>query len=345
MLDKISHFLKYNNATVIILAVILILGGGALAAGPEAVGQKQTRVEGVDNSLLLSADLEKFSMDFKIKSIQADEQYYYVIYSFLDLAVVDNSWQYLLSERTRKISKKIKEDLGVYLAKFLAKHYEARLRELRAEQDRAKSVGEQKRIEVTEYSGLLGRTLDLAAKVFPGYEAVKRVELPAPDLTPPPPLLIRRGGSEATGEAEAGTVASANQGGVDNLTKIYDDYLASHDRDEDGVLDAADNCPDAANADQLDADNDGAGDICDSMLDTPTTPSASGDMAASTAGEANSAANQTDMATTTVDSPAITEPAEVEIIDPSASPPTDPASPIGESVEPPVTPADNGAER
>lgn len=32
MLKKIIHFIKYNNAAVIILAVILILGGGALGA-------------------------------------------------------------------------------------------------------------------------------------------------------------------------------------------------------------------------------------------------------------------------------------------------------------------------
>jgi hypothetical protein len=37
------------------------------------------------------------------------------------------------------------------------------------------------------------------------------------------------------------------------------------DRDGDGVVDAADNCPDNANADQGDADEDGVGDACETL--------------------------------------------------------------------------------
>jgi len=213
MLEKILHFIKYNNATVVILAVILLLGGGALAAGPENIGQKQTSIEGVDNAALLAVDLTAFNMDFKIENVQQDEKYYYVTYGFLDLTQADNLWQYQLSQKTQKVSKKIKQDVGEYMAKFMAKHYEARVRELKQEKSLAESAGEQKRVEVTEYSGLIGKTLNLAAKVFPGYEPVKKRELPAPILarpeTPPTPLL--EGGQSA-----------------DNLTRIYNDYIAEH---------------------------------------------------------------------------------------------------------------------
>lgn len=40
-------------------------------------------------------------------------------------------------------------------------------------------------------------------------------------------------------------------------------YIAG-DRDGDGILDASDNCPQTANADQADIDSDGIGDVCDS---------------------------------------------------------------------------------
>ncbi|NCO25123.1 hypothetical protein GW901_01165, partial [Candidatus Parcubacteria bacterium] len=155
MLEKILHFIKYNNATVVILAVILLLGGGALAAGPENIGQKQTSIEGVDNAALLAVDLTAFNMDFKIENVQQDEKYYYVTYGFLDLTQADNLWQYQLSQKTQKVSKKIKQDVGEYMAKFMAKHYEARVRELKQEKSLAESAGEQKRVEVTEYSGLI----------------------------------------------------------------------------------------------------------------------------------------------------------------------------------------------
>ena len=213
MLEKILHFIKYNNATVVILAVILLLGGGALAAGPENIGQKQTSIEGVDNAALLAVDLTAFNMDFKIENVQQDEKYYYVTYGFLDLTQADNLWQYQLSQKTQKVSKKIKQDVGEYMAKFMAKHYEARVRELKQEKSLAESAGEQKRVEVTEYSGLIGKTLNLAAKVFPGYEPVKKRELPAPILARPetPPTPLSEGGQSA-----------------DNLTQIYNDYIAEH---------------------------------------------------------------------------------------------------------------------
>jgi len=214
MLAKIIHFIKYNNATVIILAIILILGGSALAAGPETIGQKQTSVQGIDNTLLLAADLDNFNMDFKIEKIEQDEQYYYVIYSYLDLVVLDNAWQYQLNSKMQKISRKLKQDLGQYLANFLVKHQEARTRQLKQEKHLAELSGAQTRTEVTEYSGLIGKTLNLASKAFPDYEPVKTRQLPAPENFNLP--------TSSTSLSEGG------QAQADNLTQVYNNYLAAH---------------------------------------------------------------------------------------------------------------------
>jgi len=214
MLAQIFHFIKYNNATVIILAIILILGGGALAAGPEAIGQKQTSVQGIDNTLLLAADLDNFNMDFKIEKIEQDEQYYYVIYSYLDLVVLTNAWQYQLNSKMQKISRKLKQDLGEYLVGFLVKHQEARTRQLKQEKHLAELSGAQTRTEVTEYSGLIGKTLNLASKAFPDYEPVKTRQLPAPENFNLP--------TSSTSLSEGG------QAQADNLTQVYNNYLAAH---------------------------------------------------------------------------------------------------------------------
>ena len=224
MLKNFFHFLKYNNATIIILGVILILGGGVFAAGPEAIGEKQTSIQGFDNTALLAADFNNFNMDFKIEKIEQDGQYYFVTYSYLDLNAVNQAWQYQLNQKTVKVSKKVKDDLGVYLAKYLLKHQEARTRELKKEKDQAESQGLEKRIEVTEYSGLIGRTLSLAAKVFPGYEPVVKRELPTPENFNLPT-------GEAGQETPLNPPLSGGRevvSGADSLTQVYNDYVAEH---------------------------------------------------------------------------------------------------------------------
>jgi len=94
MFSKIIHFIKYNNAVVLIVALVLILGTSALAsdAGQAAIGQRQTTVEGVDNALLLAADLDNFDMEYKIEKIEEDEAMYYVTYTYLDLVNENNAW-------------------------------------------------------------------------------------------------------------------------------------------------------------------------------------------------------------------------------------------------------------
>jgi putative hemolysin len=47
------------------------------------------------------------------------------------------------------------------------------------------------------------------------------------------------------------------------------DCVGLADRDGDGISDSLDNCPDKPNPDQMDADNDGAGNVCDTCLNDP----------------------------------------------------------------------------
>lgn len=53
---------------------------------------------------------------------------------------------------------------------------------------------------------------------------------------------------------------------------VMEDCHCDNDNDCDGILDAEDNCPDTYNADQLDSDADGYGDVCDLCPSEPLVP-------------------------------------------------------------------------
>ena len=218
MLKKAIHFIKYNNATLLILLAIFIIASSAWAqteAGHEFIGEKQEKIKGIDNTLLLEADLDNFDMDFKIEKITKNDKYYFVTYTYLDLVKADDAWEYQLNEKSRKVSKKIKKDLGAYLAEELKEEYDARVKTLNKEQKIALEKGEETRTEVVDYSGLIGKTLKLSEKIFFGYESVKRREIPSP--TVPATVLAKREVKESLSEASGEK--------PDDLTKIYFDYI------------------------------------------------------------------------------------------------------------------------
>lgn len=203
MFQKVMQFIKYNNLAVVVIGLSLLLGVSVFAAPPDVLGQKTTKITGTDNTLLLAANLDKMDMDFKVSKVEQDEKYYYVSYSFIDLVLANNAWQYQVQAKTRKISKnRLEKDLGLYMAEQLAKEHDARVKELKDEQSQSLNSGVEKRTEVVEYTGLKGAVLDMASKVFPSYEPVEKKEIPSPadlasvnNLPLATPNVVTSGGS------------------------------------------------------------------------------------------------------------------------------------------------------
>lgn len=218
MFNKISHFIKYNNATVFVVLFIFIFGSGVFAAESGVLGEKQIKTEGIDNTLLLSADFNNFDMDFKVGEIKEDDENYYVAYTYIDFVLEDSAWQYLMKQKTKKVSKKLKIDLGVYLAEEFAEEHGQRIKDLKKEQKNALDNGKGTRIEVVEYSGLLGKALDLASKTFPGYQPTGRRAVASPVVLPVETKNYEKNSSEQnTGQIQS-----------DNLVDVYNNYIQNH---------------------------------------------------------------------------------------------------------------------
>jgi len=317
MFQKILYFIKYNNLTVLLVLAIFLLGSGVFAATPtgqEVIGQQEQKIEGLDNTLLLTADLDNFNMDFKIEKIEEDAKYYYVTYTYLDLVKDNSAWQYLLQEKVKKISKKLREDLGVYLTEQFKQEYEARIKDLREAKASAEEIGAKTRIEVTEYTGLIGQVLNLAGEAIPGYDPVKKYEVPSPTV---PPTILQF--------SIEGVDASVSP--TDSMVNVYDNYIKENDPDDDNIFGSLDNCPNFPNSDQLDGDNDGIGDLCDTdkgagenNSETATTTEIISEDVAGTTGD-NAAVDNVDATEvqntteTSSDSATVAEPTDVQIIE------------------------------
>jgi len=256
MFDKFLQFIKYNNATFVIVLVFFVLGTSVFASetGREVLGQKNTRVEGTDNTALLEADLDNMDMDFRIEDVGEDEKYYYVVYTHIDLVKENSIWQYQVQEKTKKISKKSGVDLSSYLVEEMKEEYEDRIKYLREQKEKSQDIGLENKVEISEYSGLVGRVLSVADNIFEGYEAVKVKKLPVP------------AGSDVLRELKTKD-DNSTEGVSDNLAQVYNNYIKEHDADDDEVLDVEDNCPNDYNPSQGDRDFDGIGDVCDANLE------------------------------------------------------------------------------
>jgi hypothetical protein len=187
MLNKALIFIKYNNAFTIIFVFCFFGFGITFAAVPDArdaVYSSKDTVTSIDNSLIVSVDLDNFNFNLKINSITEDEKDYYVIYSYQTFTLEDGIWRGKSIEKTLIVNKIVLDgkDLGLYVARELGENINYELSYLKRVQKLERERGESEKVITTEYSGLIGKLLDPREKVIEGYNPVIPVPIPVAEV-------------------------------------------------------------------------------------------------------------------------------------------------------------------
>jgi hypothetical protein len=182
MAGKIINFIKYNNAFTIAMAMVLFGGGAIFAASPDArdavIGKEIVKVAGIDNSVLLNADIDNLDLRMKVENVREDTDNYYVDYSFSTFGIEGNIWQ-TISRKAQMIVSKASlagQDLGLYVQSQLANVAQNEIAYLKQAQSAEKEKGLTQIVRTTEYSGLIGLVLDAKNQILPGYEPVVKPE-------------------------------------------------------------------------------------------------------------------------------------------------------------------------
>ena len=186
------NFIKYHNAFVIIIMFVFVVSFSALAANEDlrdkVLGEKIVIKSGIDNSVILAADLENFDLEMKILDVREDENNYYLAYQFKTLGIQENVWQITLRQKELEISKKVLavQDLGLYVTEELGEVIDYELAYLKEVQENENKKGDDRIVRETKYEGLLGLIISTKTKELPPeYELVVKLSV-AEEILPAP---------------------------------------------------------------------------------------------------------------------------------------------------------------
>lgn len=144
----------------------------------------------VEVSVILETDFDNFDTNLHITEITEDDSSFYITYRFRTLAIKNKVWKETLKEKNMVVTKAIleSEDLGNYLSEELGEVADNEIVFLKEVQEiqRVKKIREdaltasvQEQITrniASEYSALIGKTLDVYEESFDGYTPVEKDE-------------------------------------------------------------------------------------------------------------------------------------------------------------------------
>lgn len=191
------EFLSYHNAVPVAFGILFLGAAGAAAATPEvreAVIDSHEVVRSIDNSRIVSVDIDLLTFNIEITNVEEDDEYYYVTYTIQTIDLVDSVWQDLLRENELVVSKVFlgERDLGVYASKEIAEVRDAERERLRETQVYEKEIGASQKVVATVYSGLIGNFVEPVEEVSDVYTppATQETTNVGPDTEPPAITLL-----------------------------------------------------------------------------------------------------------------------------------------------------------
>lgn len=161
----------------------------SLAASPtlrDGVYSSNDIVTSIDNSQIVSADLDNFNFNLRISSVKEDDKNHYIDYSYQTLAILNSVWTKVSRDKTLTVSKEFlgDKDLGLYVARELGDNINYESSYLKKVQGLQKDLGVSKKVVTVEYSGLIGKLLDPKEKIIEGYDPVIPLVVPTPEVIP-----------------------------------------------------------------------------------------------------------------------------------------------------------------
>jgi len=171
----VGNFIKYNNTIPIVLGILVLSTSGALAASPavrDSVFSSTQSVTSIDNSYLLSVNLDSFPFSITVTNVKEDTDSYYVSYTLHTIDLVNSVWQPTDKPLVLEVDKDaLKGDtLGIYVSEQLAQVKDNEKARFTIAQDAERKKGQSQKVVATEYHGLVGSFLGSHDEAIPGYE-------------------------------------------------------------------------------------------------------------------------------------------------------------------------------
>ena len=198
------HFLQYNNAVPIALAVVFLGAGGVFAAtNPETLYRSESTAISIDNTYIAGKDLSSYTPQLRIMGVTEDAEIYYVSYELSTIDIVDAIWQDVVKKDVLKVHKSVLGeygDLGLYATEQFKQIVDREASYLREVQEIEKKNVTQK-VVATAYAGLVGALLDTTTETIPGY---------VPVVLPPEPEVPMSGTGTTTQSESAQSSVSTD---------------------------------------------------------------------------------------------------------------------------------------